>query len=101
MGRRNGGILKESVIELGTPIGAGPNVATVRPGLVGAGEPSGLRRVGCSIFCFSPLAICFAPWPFLFCLPNSPGVLPPAVLLPALPPPPLLVPPPVALGPEP
>ena len=32
--------------KLGTPIGAGPNCATVRLGLVGAGEPSGLRRVG-------------------------------------------------------
>src|SRR3954447_3550612 len=87
MGRRNGGISKESMTKLGTPIGAGPKVATVRLGLVFAGEPSGLRRVGCSIFCFSPLAICLAPWPFLFCLPNRPGVLPPAVFLPALPPP--------------
>ena len=109
MGRRKGGISKESMTKLGTPIGAGPNCATVRPGLVLAGEPSGLRRVGCSIFAFSPLATSLAPWPFLACLPNSPGVLPPEVFLPALPrelvpepPPPLppvvvVVPPPVVV----
>src|SRR5882757_5445426 len=86
MGRRKGGISKESMTKLGTPIGAGPNVATVKPGLVLAGEPSGLRRLGCSIFAFSPLATSLAPAPFLACLPNRPGVFaPPAVFLPALP----------------
>ena len=86
--------------KLGTPIGAGPNCATVRPGLVLAGEPSGLRRVGCSIFCFSAVATCLAPWPFLACLPKRPGLLPAVVVfLPALPPPlPVVV---VVLPPEP
>src|SRR4249920_210681 len=84
--------------KLGTPIGAGPNCATVRPGLVLAGEPSGLRRVGCSIFCFSAVATCLAPWPFLACLPKRPGLLPAVVVfLPALPPPPVVV----VLPPEP
>src|SRR3954453_12769034 len=95
MGRRKGGISKESMTKLGTPIGAGPNVATVRLGLLLEGEPSGLRRLGCSIFSRSPLATSLAPWPFLACLPNRPGVLPPeVVLLPALPPELLLEPPP-------
>src|SRR3954447_26544672 len=73
--------------KLGTPIGAGPKVATVSPGLVGAGEPSGLRSAGCSIFWLSSLAVCLAPWPFLLCLLKRPEVLPPPVFVPALPPP--------------
>src|SRR3954451_10357711 len=73
--------------KLGTPIGAGPKVATVKPGLVGAGEPSGLRSAGCSIFWLSSLAVCLAPWPFLLCLLKRPEVLPPPVFVPALPPP--------------
>src|SRR5215208_5185942 len=91
--------------KLGTPIGAGPKVARVRLGLVSAGEPSGLRSAGCSIFDFSPLAMSLAPRPFLACLPNSPGVLPPVVFLPAVPPPdlpdPLLPPLPPPLEPPP
>src|SRR4051794_29162326 len=84
--------------KFGTPIGAGPKLATVRPGFVLAGEPSGFRRAGWVIFCFSFLAVCLAPWPFLFCLPNRPGVLarvveplelpPPEPLEPLEPPPP-------------
>src|SRR4051812_43262668 len=73
--------------KFGTPIGAGPKLATVRPGFVLAGEPSGFRRAGWVIFCFSFLAVCLAPWPFLFCLPNRPGVLAPVVFLLVFPPP--------------
>src|SRR3954470_1940764 len=97
MGRRNGGISNESMTKLGTPIGAGPNWATVRPGLALDGEPSGLRRVGCSIFWRSPWATCLAPWPFFACLPKRPGVLAPLVFLVAWPEEPLLVLPPPLL----
>src|SRR4051794_41202271 len=79
--------------KLGTPIGAGPKVATVSPGLVGAGEPSGLRSAGCSIFWRSPLPVCLAPWPFLLCLPKRPGLFCLGLLV--------GVPPPVAAGVEP
>jgi hypothetical protein len=86
MGSRNGGISNESMTKLGTPIGAGPNCAIVSPGLVLAGEPSGLRRVGCSIFPRSLLWRSLAPFPFFACLPNRPLVRVPATfLLPALP----------------
>src|SRR5215208_6722326 len=87
--------------KLGTPIGAGPNWAMVRPGLEGAGDPSGLRSAGFSIFSRSPLATSLAPWPFLACLPKRPGALSPAVFLVALPPPELVLPaalPPPELG---
>src|SRR5512143_18234 len=103
MGRRKGGISKESMMKFGTPIGAGPNWAMVRPGFAVVGEPSGLRRVGRSIFWRSPWAICLAPWPFFACLPNRPLPLPP-VFLPVLPPPLLpvpLLPVPVLPPPEP
>src|SRR5262245_53363290 len=80
MGSRKGGISKESIRKLGTPIGAGPKVAIVRLGFRAVGEPSGLRSVGSRIFWRSPLAIALAPLPFLFCLPNRP--LPPGPALP-------------------
>ncbi len=109
IGSRKGGISKESITELGTPIGAGPNWATVRLGLVGAGEPSGLRRAGLEIFWRSPLATALAPLPFWFCLPKRPLVAAP--VLPFLPPelplvvvvvevvPLVVVPPPLVRGP--
>src|SRR5215218_5187999 len=70
--------------KLGTPIGAGPNCATVSPGFVGAGEPSGFRRAGCSIFCLSPLRTSLAPFPFLLSLSKRPFFF----LVPPVPPPP-------------
>src|SRR3954453_16699370 len=54
--RGAGGISKESMTKVGTPGGAGPKRATVRLGLVLAGEPSGLRRVGPVIFPLSAAA---------------------------------------------
>src|SRR6476619_894542 len=84
IGSRKGGISNESIRKLGTPIGAGPNWATVRLGLVAAGEPSGLRRAGSWIFWRSPLAPALAPLPFWFCLPKRPFVAAP--VLPFLPP---------------
>src|SRR5215211_4653153 len=76
--------------KLGTPIGAGPKLATVRPGLRSVGEPSGLRRMGWVILLRSSITTSFAPRPFFFCLPNSPVA--PGPFLPALPPP-VVVPP--------
>src|SRR5918994_1869889 len=63
----------------------------VRPGLVSAGEPSGLRRAGCSIFLRSPLAIALVPLPLASCFPNRPLPPVPSTLLPALPVPPVVV----------
>ncbi len=53
--------------KLGTPIGAAPNWAMVRPGLALVGEPSGLRTGGCSIFSrwalITPFALpCLGPF---------------------------------------
>ena len=39
---------------LGTPIGAGPKGAMVRPGFEASGEPSGFRRMGSVIVCADP-----------------------------------------------
>ena len=52
----------------GTPIGAGPNVAVVRPGFCGVGVPFGLRRTGWVIpFCWS-ITTSFDLWlPLLLC----------------------------------
>src|SRR5215207_2150633 len=80
------------MMKLGTPIGAGPKAATVRPGLRSVGEPSGLRRMGWVILLRSSITTSFAPRRFFFCLPNSP--LAPTPFLPALPPT-VVVPPPL------
>src|SRR4029453_15142006 len=55
IGSRKGGISELWITKFGTPIGAGPKVATVRPGLVLAGEPSGGRRGGSWVFWRSTL----------------------------------------------
>src|SRR5215210_533685 len=86
---------------LGTPIGAGPNWATVRPGFWSVGVPSGLRSFGCWIFWRSPLAAFLAPLPFFACLPNRPPppfLPPPALTVPPLDPPRLPEPPPAPGG---
>src|SRR3954467_9144762 len=97
--------------KLGTPIGAGPKVATVRPGFRAVGLPSGLRRMGCVIFCPSSITTSFGPLPFFFSLAKMPLppplfflpalVVPPEVLLPEAPDPPLPVLPPPEPPPEP
>src|ERR1700742_761241 len=58
--------------KFGTPIGAGPKLATVRPGFWSVGEPSGLRSAGSVIFARSALAMAFASLPCFFCLEKRP-----------------------------
>src|SRR5215207_2804878 len=93
MGSRKGGISNESMMKLGTPIGAEPNWAMVRAGLASVGVPSGLRTGGCSIFWRWPLITSLALPFFGAFLPNSPEpgaapafffvvVLPPVVVVP-------------------
>src|SRR5829696_6812664 len=49
MDRRNGGIRNLSMKKFGTPMGAGPTVASEKPGLVGAGAPVDVVSCGASI----------------------------------------------------
>jgi hypothetical protein len=77
--------------KLGTPIGAGPKLATVRLGFWSVGEPSELRRAGSVILARSDLATVFASLPFFFSFEKSPATgfpalaLGPVVVLPCLP----------------
>ena len=62
MGRRKGGIRNFSMKKFGTPIGAGPGIATDSVGFVVVGTPCGVRSGGVVSFVAVSVRVVVLPW---------------------------------------